>query len=1157
MATLNSLKQALQQKATTATSSSKQALTEAQYSAGFEILARGSEYQEFITPQLTQLLAPLFRSRTHISVLEIGPGPKSVFGHQPERLRRKIRRYVAFEPNSLFATKLEEWLCSTPKTEAPLPCLVSPPEIHRIPFAPNSKIGSGTSASSSDDGKIFDVILFCHSMYGLKPRHKFIERALEMLVEKPEGGMVVVFHREGTLDLGGFMCHRTASFPTGVISVAHDDEVLDQFAPFIAGFTLQDLDVNKAIRDEWRMVCRALGRREEASPGHLIFSSPNVMASFTQHATALSELTAQVPLVEEGKRVKNREACIHRSAPMVRPTEIQHVQHCVQWALKHGVGLTVIGGGHSGHCLQPNVAAVDMSAFNRIHIITAGEDGNSASNPDSLVVAEAGCKTGDIIRKTLVAGLTVPLGARPSVGAGLWLQGGIGHLARLHGLSCDAIVGAVVVSVNSSQILYLGRVPSQHRPLGAVRPENERDLLWAIKGAGSNFCIVISITFNAFAAPTYSVRSWVIPLSNKLEAQLKLCAFDKSIARKLPRNWSADAYLYCDNGQLQFGVTIFESSTARLTSKMPTTISVDSILGLADDAKVVDGVGLFDTEMYMSGMHGGHGGGKTSSFKRCIFLKDIGGEEVARILIEAVETRPSPLCYLHLLHGGGEVGDVPADATAFGCRDWDFACVITGVWPRDQDGTESAHSAMRWVYHVASDLLPLSNGVYGADLGPDPRDAVLATRAFGPNRPRLAHLKYSLDPGNVLAHACPLLEAPMQQKLVILVTGKSCAGKDYCADIWVSIFTRNGLTARAVSISDMTKREYAAATGADLNGLMWDRTYKEQHRSALTEFFQDQVRQRPRLPQEHFLNVVFGGVDVDVLLITGMRDEAPIAALSHLVPDSRLLDIRVEVSEEIRLVRRGYHGSNSDSDKNKTNENSSKVRSELTALDYCPSLIFDNDKTGNDAAERFAETHLLPYFHEDIQRLAKMVRQVPDFPRPGIEFRHVLGISQQPGGLALCTSLLQSHFNGDWARVDVIACCEASSFIFASALAERVNVPLVLIREAGKLPPPTISVSKSPSHISSLVSSDSEVKRIEMDRYLIPRGASVVVLDDVLATGKTLCAVLQLLDEAGIGAEHVSVMAVAEFPVHRGRNLLRRRGFGRANIQSLLVFDGA
>jgi adenine/guanine phosphoribosyltransferase-like PRPP-binding protein len=78
-----------------------------------------------------------------------------------------------------------------------------------------------------------------------------------------------------------------------------------------------------------------------------------------------------------------------------------------------------------------------------------------------------------------------------------------------------------------------------------------------------------------------------------------------------------------------------------------------------------------------------------------------------------------------------------------------------------------------------------------------------------------------------------------------------------------------------------------------------------------------------------------------------------------------------------------------------------------------------------------------------------------------------------------------------------------------------------------------------------------------MGRDVVPRGASVVVVDDVLATGETLCAVLQLLDEAGIGAEDIHIMVVAEFPTHHGRQLLRRRGFGGAKIQSLLVFGGA
>lgn len=955
-----------------------------------------------------------------------------MLGYLPDDLRQKIRRYTAFEPNGLFATNLEEWLCSIPETKSPLPRLKTSPDIYRTPFVPDSNV------DVTDMNMKFDVVLFCHSMYGMTPKRKFIERALEMLVNRPEGGMVVVFHRDGTLQLDDLIPYRTASFPTGIIRVTDEDKVLDSFAPFIAGFTMEDRNVEKAIRIEWRKVCRGLGHREEANPGHLLFSSPDVMVAFTQLSTALPELKAQVPLVKGEMIIKNREARLHRPSLNVRPTEIQHVQQCVQWALKHEVSLTVVGGGHSGQCLWPDVVAVDMSAFTKVHILTAGEEGTN-SDSDSLVVVEAGCRTGDIVRETMAAGLTVPLGSRPSVGAGLWLQGGIGHLARLHGLASDAIVGAVMVSTKSSQVLCVGHVPSQHQPAGAVRPENETDLLWATKGAGTNFGIIVSITFKAYAAPTYSIRNWVIPLSDNLDAQLKLRDFDDLIARELPRNCSADAFLYCDNDRLHLGVVMFESALTETISETPTILSI--LFGPPNSLKTVDSVGLFDTEMYMSGMHGGHGGGKTSSFKRCLFLNRIGAANVAGILVAAVETRPSPLCYLHLLHGGGAITDMAADATAFGCRDWEFACVITGVWPRDQDGTETAQATMAWVYQVAGDLLPLSNGAYGADLGPDSRDAQLATKAFGPNLSRLARLKHSADPQNVLAYACPLPKALMAQKLIILVTGESCAGKDYCANIWASMFNKcayKNLVARVVSISDATKREYAATTGADLNRLLHDRTYKEQHRSALTAFFQEQVRQRPQLPEEHFLSIVHDAVDVDVLLVTGMRDEAPITTFSHLVPESRLLEIHVKAGEETRRIRRGCD--DDDDDDNTMVCVTEKLK--LTVLDYRPSLIFENDTTGNKAAEGLFKNYLLPFFHEDLQRLSNMVRSVSDFPHPGIEFRHVLGISQQPGGLTLCAFLLQINFTGSWTTVDAVVCCEAGSFVFAARWPNGLAYPL-------------------------------------------------------------------------------------------------------------------
>lgn len=1153
--TLDSLKAALKGVATATTSSATIPLSDAQYKAGFDIFMQdiaSKAYKDFIIPQLSELLAPLFNVRAHIAVLEIGPGPKSVLEHLPSSLRHKITRYSAFEPNELFAASLEQSLWSTSGPGAPLPRLESWPIIHKKPFV----LHSDTRNNIDSGNEKFNVILFCHSMYGLNPKRKFIDRALDMLVEQPDDGRVVVFHRHGSLQLDGLLCYRGASFPTGVTGVIDDDNVLDSFAPFIAGFVMQDTDAHLRICKLWREVCRTMGRK--VPHDNLLFGSPEIMVAFSRHATALPKLLANIPRVDAHRTVKNTEARRFNDTKIIRPTEIEHIQHCVQWAVKHRVGLTVIGGGHSGHCLWPNVVSIDMSAFDQVHITTVGGEG-AGTDAGTLVVAGGGCKTGDIIRATMAAGLTIPLGSRPSVGAGLWLQGGIGHLARIHGLACDAIVGAVLISVDSGQILCVGHVPEQQRPVGSIRPPNGNDLLWAIKGAGTNFGIVISITFKACSAPTYSVRNWIIPLQDHLEARLKLKEFDERIAKKLGRNWSADAYLYVHSGQLHLGVAVYGTSMAQLTLESP--IDIESVLGPQSTLKFVDSVGLFGTEMYMSEMHGGHGGGKTSSFKRCLFLKHISAAEVAKVLLAAFETHPSPLCYFHLLQGGGAIGDAAHDATAFGCRDWDFACVITGVWPRDQDGTDSAKAAIDWVYSIVRDLLPLSSGAYGADLGPDPRDAALAAKAFGANRPRLARLKDCFDPHSVLAYACPLPKASTEQsfqKLIILVTGESCAGKDYSAEVWAAVFNAYAdktRKARVVSISDTTKREYAAAIGADLNRLLEDRDYKEQHRAALTAYFHDQVRQRPQLPQEHFLDVVRGATDVDVLLITGMRDEAPVAALSHLVADSRLLEVYVRASHETRQVRIG--GKISGYQQMNGKDNTVGGTSSSMGLDYQPSLIFNNDKTGTQSAKTFAEESLLPFLNEDIQRLASLVRCVPNFPRPGIEFRHVLDIAQQRGGLSLCTSLLRSHFTGDWSKVDIVACCEAGGYVFAAALAVEVDIPLALIREAGKLAPPTVSATKNPSHVSSLGSVEPGEKRLEMNGNVIPKGATVVVVDDVLATGKTLCAVLELLKEANVGAEHVSVMTVAEFPVHRGRELLRHFGFGRVRVQSLLVFDGA
>jgi FAD/FMN-containing dehydrogenase len=326
-----------------------------------------------------------------------------------------------------------------------------------------------------------------------------------------------------------------------------------------------------------------------------------------------------MPLVLEKRMVKSKEARLQHPATIVRPESVENVRDCIRWALKHGLGLTVVGGGHSAHCLRSNVVAIDMSAFDDVHVLRGVEkDEKEDASSGALVVVGAGCKTDDIISKTLSEDLTVPLGSRPSVGIGLCLQGGIGHLTRLHGLTCDNIVGAVMVSVASGEIFYVGGVPSEHRPVGASRPDNEADVLWALKGAGTNFGVVISVIVKAHPAPTYVTRNWVLPLSGKADAKRRLRDFDEIVAKECDSLCSADAYLYWENGRLNLGMTTYEI----LTSSTPPTISRSKpegdIWGTESNFKTMNGLEAFEAEMYMSAMHGGHGGGKTSSFKRCV-----------------------------------------------------------------------------------------------------------------------------------------------------------------------------------------------------------------------------------------------------------------------------------------------------------------------------------------------------------------------------------------------------------------------------------------------------------------------------------------------------------------------------------------------------------
>jgi adenine phosphoribosyltransferase len=181
---------------------------------------------------------------------------------------------------------------------------------------------------------------------------------------------------------------------------------------------------------------------------------------------------------------------------------------------------------------------------------------------------------------------------------------------------------------------------------------------------------------------------------------------------------------------------------------------------------------------------------------------------------------------------------------------------------------------------------------------------------------------------------------------------------------------------------------------------------------------------------------------------------------------------------------------------------------------------------------------------------------IEHWPKEDINFRHILGIAEQSGGLELCISLMSSHLSRIGRKIDVIACCESGGFVFAGAWVHKIGARLAIVRKAGKLPPPVISACKTESFITSLAEPCQEQSSIEIGAGVVSRGSQVLILDDLLATGMTLCAVISLLVSAGVALEDIQAMVVVELPHHRGRFLLRQQGFSRAQVHSLLVFDG-
>lgn len=173
-----------------------------------------------------------------------------------------------------------------------------------------------------------------------------------------------------------------------------------------------------------------------------------------------------------------------------------------------------------------------------------------------------------------------------------------------------------------------------------------------------------------------------------------------------------------------------------------------------------------------------------------------------------------------------------------------------------------------------------------------------------------------------------------------------------------------------------------------------------------------------------------------------------------------------------------------------------------------------------------------------MKKLEEYVRSIPDFPEPGIIFRDVTTILQDADGLQMAVDGLIAQLKG--VDFDVVIGPESRGFIFGVPVAYALHKAFVPVRKQGKLPCETVSMEYDLEYGTAV---------IEMHKDAVKPGQRVVILDDLIATGGTIEAIVKLVE--GLGGQVVKIGFVMELAGLKGRE--RLKGYP---VESLITYEG-
>lgn len=413
---------------------------------------------------------------------------------------------------------------------------------------------------------------------------------------------------------------------------------------------------------------------------------------------------------DQARRVWNGAIDKHPAA-IVFCADADDVVQAVTYARSQGLVVAVRSGGHNvaGLSVCDDGMVIDLSHMKKIAI-----------DPERRVArAEAGLTLGEFDAATQAHGLATTMGVNSDTGiAGLTLGGGFGKLGRKHGLSCDNLVAAEIVTADG-QLL---------RASASEHPE----LFWALRGGGGNFGIVTAFEYRLHPLGPALLVGSVLHAYNQAREAMR---FYDEFSRGGPDELSVDAALVTlPSGERAFSISACfvgppEAGESVIAPLMTFGSPIESRLHAVPYLQIQSaGDSLFPR-------------GRRYYWK-AQFLREI-SDGAIDALLDSYAKAPNHSSLLVFQQVGGVIARVPASHSPYANRDAVFDCFPIAIWDDPVDDEIN----MRWARDLWNAVRPFSTGgAYANNLGDEGDERV--RDAYGENYARLAAIKKQYDPTN-------------------------------------------------------------------------------------------------------------------------------------------------------------------------------------------------------------------------------------------------------------------------------------------------------------------------------------------------------------------------------------------------------------------------